>query len=478
MEGVMEPICWTIPNILDATGGERICGPSENVFVRVSIDSRRISKNDLFVAICGKQHDGHDFIEAVVAAGVSGIIAAEDRRSGLPVHALRENVCCILVADTVRALGDMAGFQRRRAGVAVAAITGSNGKTTTKEMAAAVMGEKFNTLSTPGNLNNEIGLPLTLLNLGRSHEAAVVELGMNHPGEIRRLGEICSPDIGVITNIGPAHLEGLGSVEAVMRAKGELIERIKTDGWLVLNGDDPYCVRLGKEASRKVLYFGLSPHADIRAEGVTARGVGTAFVLELPNERVPIEVKAPGRFMVTNALAASAIGHLLGLSADAIKSGLEAFKPANGRMHLFETAFGVFVIDDTYNANPTSMEAAIQTLVSLRGKGSCVLVAGDMLELGEQAERFHETLGGIAVEAGVTRLYATGGFANAVARGALKAGMAAAAIITGAKPEITAHLLEFVVPGDWVLVKGSRGMGMEDIVQALTGAKPAAEKTA
>ncbi len=475
----MEPIPWSIPDILEATGGALISGPRDRCFAGVSIDSRRIGKNDLFVAICGKSHDGHGFIKDVVARGVKGIVAAKNMNGRLPLPLLREQgVCCILVKDTIYALGDMAGFQRRRANIPVAAITGSNGKTTTKEMAAAVMGKKYNTLSTSGNLNNEIGLPLTLLALGRCHEAAVVELGMNHPGEISRLGEICSPDIGVITNIGPAHLEGLGSVEAVMRAKGELVERVKNNGCLVLNRDDPYSLRLGKESPRRVVYFGLSPDADIRAENLTAGKWKTSFVLALPNERLPIHLTAPGVFMVNNALAASATGYLMGLSGSEIKSGLEGFKPVGGRMHLLETGSGTFVIDDTYNANPASMAAAVNTLVSIKGQGRRVLVAGDMLELGEQAEAFHESLGRLAGGAGLTRLYLTGGFAKAVAKGAKEAGMPDSSIVIGDKPVLIGHLLEFLTSGDWVLVKGSRGMGMEEIVSALTGAQPANKRPA
>jgi UDP-N-acetylmuramoyl-tripeptide--D-alanyl-D-alanine ligase len=349
----------------------------------------------------------------------------------------------------------------------VVAITGSNGKTSTRKMTAGVVSRRFSTLSTYRNLNNHIGLPLTLLNLSVEHQWAVLELGMNHPGEIKRLGEICSPDIGVITNIGPAHLEGLGSLDAVMHAKGELLEEIKPDGTAVLNADDPKLLHLAHSISRKVLFYGRSKNARIRALSVKGTETGLSFDLVLPEERVTVDLKTPAVFMISNALAAAAVGYLLGLTAGEIKEGLEAFKPVPGRMNIIKTGKGITIIDDTYNANPGSMKAAITTLGSLKGGHPGILVAGDMLELGTHAESMHRNIGRIVAGSNIADLYVTGEFARTVAQGAMDKGMDIGNIFTGTKEEILEDIKYRLGPGDWVLVKGSRSMTMETIVQDL-----------
>lgn len=464
----MDTIAWTIDDILTATGGELLSGQRSSSFEGVSIDSRNISKSDLFVAIKGERHDGHRFIPDVLTIGVRGIIIERRLAGRQPIEQWQQkHITCIGVDDTIRALGDMAAYHRRRFNFSVTAITGSNGKTTTKEMAAAVVGQKLNALSTFGNLNNEIGVPLTLFRLTRSHEAAILELGMNHPGEIRHLGQICQPEFGLITNIGTAHLEGLGTIEDVMAAKAELLENIKEDGTIVLNGDDTHSLRLGGATDLKVLYFGRSMDADIRASNIRIKGIGSAFTLELPKESILIELSVPGQFMVLNALAAAAIGHLFGCSGQEIKTGLELFSPVKGRMDLKQTQQGFFLIDDTYNANPDSMEAAIQTLVSLKGQKKRVLVAGDMLELGADAELLHEKIGRIAAKSGITRLYLTGDYVSSVEKGAKSQGMPDADIIKGNKDDLVKALNGFLGHGDCALVKGSRGAGMEEIVRQL-----------
>ncbi len=464
----MDTIAWTIDDILTATGGELLSGRRSSSFEGVSIDSRNISKSDLFVAIKGERHDGHRFIPDVITAGIRGMIIDRRLAGRQPIEDWQQkHITCIAVDDTIRALGDMAAWHRRRFNFPVAAITGSNGKTTTRAMAAAVAGQKLNILSTFGNLNNEIGVPLTLFRLTRSHEAAVLELGMNHPGEIRRLGKMCQPDFGLITNIGPAHLEGLGAIEDVMTAKAELLENIKEDGTIVLNGDDALCLKIGASTDRNVIYFGRSRNSDIRAVNTRIKGIGSAFTLELPEESIEVELSVPGQFMVANALAAAAMGCLFGCSGEEIKAGLEAFTPVQGRMNFKQTQRGFFLIDDTYNANPDSMEAAIQTLVSLKEQKKKVLVAGDMLELGSDAESLHERIGRIAVKSGVARLYLTGDYAASVAKGAQNQGMPDADIIKGNKGDLVKALNGFLCPGDCVLVKGSRGAGMEEIVRQL-----------
>lgn len=461
------PIPWTTAEILEATGGDLLSGDLEHSFSGISIDSRSISMDKLFVAIKGDTHDGHSFTGDVIERGVSGLLIDRTKTHTLPGKEPTDGIVCVTVNDTIKALGDLAAFHRKRSRAAVVAITGSNGKTSTRKMTAEVVSRRFSTLSTYGNLNNHIGLPLTLLNLSVDHKWAVLELGMNHPGEIKRLGEICSPDIGVITNIGPAHLEGLGSLDAVMHAKGELLEEIKPDGTAVLNADDPRLVHLAHYTSRKVLFFGRSKNARIRALSVKGTETGLCFALALPEERITVDLKTRAVFMISNALAAAAVGYLLGLTAGEIKDGLEEFKPVTGRMNILKTGRGITIIDDTYNANPDSMKAAINTLRSLKGNHTGMLVAGDMLELGEHAESMHRNIGRIAAGSDIAKLYVSGEFARIVAAGAMDENMDPGNIFTGTKEEILEDIKYRLRPGDWVLVKGSRGMTMETIVQDL-----------
>jgi UDP-N-acetylmuramoyl-tripeptide--D-alanyl-D-alanine ligase len=290
---------------------------------------------------------------------------------------------------------------------------------------------------------------------------------MNRPGEIERLAEICLPDVGLITNIGPAHLEGLGSVEAVMKAKGELLGNIKPDGTAILNADDPRLLTLADITPINILFFGMSKDAAIRAESVEEKREGLSFSLELPDETISVHLKTPAMFMISNALAAAAAGHLLGLTAVEIKNGLEAFKPVQGRMNIHKTGKGIHIIDDTYNANPGSMEAAIITLASLKGKNKGFLIAGDMLELGKHSAPMHQQIGAVAARSEIAGLYVTGKYAEDVATGALEEHMNPDNIFKGTREEIIEAVTDRLDAGDWVLVKGSRGMAMEKVVQGL-----------
>lgn len=461
-----KPIPWTTAKILEATEGSLLCGDINRVFAGVAIDSRRIAPDNLFVAIKGDVHDGHNFAGDVIAGGVAGLIINMDKAAARPGQLCqKKGLVCVTVADTTKALGDLAAFQRQRSNASVVAITGSNGKTTTRTMTAAVVAQCFSTLTTSGNLNNEIGLPLTLLNLNLHHQWAVVELGMNRPGEIERLAEICSPEIGLITNIGPAHLEGLGSIDAVMRAKGELLTKIKPTGTAVLNADDPMLLQLAEQTSANVVLFGLSKNARIRGRAIRKKGLGLSFTLQMPSESISIDIETPGRFMVSNALAAAAVGYLLGASARQIKNGLESFVPVQGRLNIHKTHKGIYIIDDTYNANPGSMSAAIETLKSSKGDGRGVIVIGDMLELGQHAESLHHKIGILCAKSKISRIYATGKFAESVAAGARKEGMNSGNIILGTKEAIYESIIDWLDPGDWVLVKGSRSMAMEKIAE-------------
>jgi len=470
-------ILWATTDLLEATGGHLLCGEPARTFAGIGIDSRTIAPDQFFVAVKGEIHDGHAFIDNVLRQSVRGVLIATDRVPEMPTDKWQsQGIVCITVDNTIAALGQLARYNRQRTAVSVVAITGSNGKTTTRSMITAVVSQKYSTLSTIGNLNNEIGLPLTLFRLRETHQWAILELGMNHPGEIGRMGQTCLPDIGVITNIGPAHLEGLNSLEGVMRAKGELLQALSSDGMAILNADDPYLLQLADESDRPVLFFGLADHARIRAMDIEMGPLGVVFTLVLPDEALPVKLHTSGRFMVANALAAAAVGYQIGLKAQEIKAGLEAFRPVAGRLNVCQTSTGVNIIDDTYNANPGSMRAAIETLQALKGPQRGVLVAGDMLELGTQSERLHTEIGAWAARHAVDRLYVTGTFASQVAAGARAQGLAGTEIYSGSQEEILIDLLAWLQPDDWVLVKGSRGMRMEHIVQGLL-AKTAAEVT-
>jgi UDP-N-acetylmuramoyl-tripeptide--D-alanyl-D-alanine ligase len=459
---------WTVADIITATGGRLKYGALDARVESVGTDSRAIASTALFVPIRGDRYDAHDFLFEVVEKGVSALMVADDTDVALPHDDWKANgVSCVVVDDTTRALGALARFRRRQMEIPVVAITGSNGKTTTRQMCASVMATRFKTLATKGNLNNEIGLPLTLLGLDRSHQAAVVELGVNHFGEMDRLGAICEPTIGMVTNVGPAHLEFLGDLEGVRRAKGELLTHVKPQGTVVLNKDDGHVASLAAKSPCPVLYFGTSSQADVRAEAIEEAYSGVGFDLVLPNDRVRVQLQTPGRFMVLNALAAAAVGHLSGIDTARIVRGLESFQPVSGRLHVVGTDIGVNIIDDTYNANPQSMVAAITTFAALRKSSRGFIVLGDMLELGDQAEALHQDVGRVAAEAGADRVYGYGDYTGALMAGAKKAGMKDKNLMAGSKEEITFDLIQRLQPEDWVLVKGSRGMAMETVVKAI-----------
>jgi UDP-N-acetylmuramoyl-tripeptide--D-alanyl-D-alanine ligase len=463
------PIPWTISEIMAATGGTCLFSDCREFFPAIRIDSRKIETGDVFVAIKGPRFDGHDFVETVLGkkAGCVLINRGTEQRFSDQIFD-KTGSCLIAVDDTVRALGDLASWRRQRTGVPVVAITGSTGKTTTREMTTAICRLRFETLSTSGNFNNEIGLPLTLFNLSPQHQLALLEIGMNHPGEIRRLSAICNPDIGVITNIGPAHLEGLKDIESVAMAKAELLENMRSDGVVVLNGDDPFGRKFKEMTANRVVMFGRGAEAQVRSENVRAENGRIQFELVIPGARVEIRLNVLGEFMIQNALAAAAVAHLLGIGHEDIKIGLESFCAVKGRMVVYENSRGVYVIDDTYNANPMSMEAAIRELTRLSGKKRGILVAGDMLELGDSAAYYHEQIGKIAAGANISRLYLTGEYAAQVAQGAMAAGMAGKDIFVGTKTDIVKDLIDWLKQGDCLLVKGSRSTGMEEIVAQMT----------
>lgn len=470
-------MAWKVSQIVKAVEGDLLFDGGDLLFQGISIDSRHIEKTELFIAIKGDVHDGHRFIPEVVDKGVRGIVCEKSyaKTAGMDYFsdALSDSsMACIGVDDTRKALGQLATYHLDRCRASVIAVTGSNGKTTTREMIYQVIGRKFATLSSSGSFNNDIGMPLTLLKLEKHHQWVVLELGMNHPGEIASLSAICRPNIGVITNIGTAHLEGLGSLDAIRDAKGEIFDNIRSDGFAVLNADDDQVLKLASQLKTRnyngnVVWFGVSDNADVRARDVMESDAGLEFTLTAAGRSHHVRLKTHGRFMVYNALAAAAVGNILGLNLTEIAQGLEKFRPVAKRMNIEHLKNGIHLIDDTYNANPVSMRMALMTLQSLKGENRGIFVAGDMLELGSFSDTLHEQIGFQAASLGVAKMFITGTFSPAMKKGAIRAGLAEQQIFTGDKTQIIQALKSDIRKNDWILIKGSRGMKMEDVVEGI-----------
>ena len=453
---------FTITDIADATGG-RIIGSDEGEVSGISTDSRNVSAGELFVPLIGSSFDGHDYLASVADQGIDTVLASEP---WLQNHNLPDSLTCIAVNDTLRALGDLAAAFRQRYDVPLVGITGSNGKTTCKEMLATILDQIGPGLKTAGNLNNLIGLPQMLFRLRPEHGWAVLEMGMSEPGEIDRLAEIAGPQIGVLLNAFPAHLESMGNVENVARAKGELLLRLPTGGCAVVNADDPLIAGLPAPEAVRRITFGLND-AEVRASAIESRGIGgQSFTLHIGDENIPVTLAAFGRHNICNALAAAATAHALGIPAGIIGNGLEQFRPYDKRFNL-EKFGGIILIDDSYNANPASMDAALATLAELKGNKSAFVALGDMLELGSNEGELHRLVGVQAAQV-ADRLYLYGPLTAYVAEGAINAGMPEAAVIRGlSHGEIAADILNSAADGDFVLLKGSRGMKMDRIAEGI-----------
>jgi UDP-N-acetylmuramoyl-tripeptide--D-alanyl-D-alanine ligase len=381
----------------------------------------------------------------------------------------------IAVDDTTRALGALASGHRSGFAGPVVAITGSNGKTTTKEMCHAILSVAGPTLKNRGNLNNEFGLPLTLLSREPEHRAAVVELGMNHRGEIARLTAIARPDVGVVTNVGTAHIEFLGTRENIALEKGDLPAGLDADGVAVLNADDPRVEAQAQRVVARIVRFGHARHADVRPGDVRFEPEGAfSFSLRTPAGEVDVRVPGLADTTVVNALAAAAAAEAAGASLAEIAEGLARFDGVPGRMRCRRLATGAHVIDDTYNANPQSLRSALESVARLKGKGRAIVVIGDMGELGAEADAAHREAGRVAATLGTDRLYAIGERAKAVVQGARDAGMEPANARVGADhAAVAAAVAAELRPEDWVLVKGSRAMRMEQVVETLLGEEKA-----
>jgi UDP-N-acetylmuramoyl-tripeptide--D-alanyl-D-alanine ligase len=465
----------TLADILEALTGFRP-ERANQVITEAVIDSRKVIPGSMFVALPGERVDGHDFVESAFQRGAS--LALIQREPSQPVDvvdlrgdikpqglSLPETPYCILVPDALQALQRIAYFWRRKLNLRVIGITGSVGKSTTKELVAEVLEQRYSTLKNPGNLNNEIGLPISLLMLSEGHRAAVLEMGFYVPGEIAMLCDMALPQVGVITNVGTVHAERAGSQEAIARGKAELVESLPADGVAILNYDDPWVREMASKTRAKVFFYGLDPRADLWADEVTGLGLeGIRFRLHYGNETLHVRVPLIGRHSVHTALRAAAVGLAEGLSWEEVIRGLRSGH-SQLRLVAVRTENGALLLDDTYNASPESTLAALNLLDELDGRKIAVL--GDMLELGPYEVRGHEMVGVRAAEV-VDELVTVGELGRIIAVSALKSGLPESAItLLATTQEAIRHLEPYLQKEDVVLVKGSRGMRMDRIVAAL-----------
>ena len=468
---------FTTDEIVTITGGVMVQGLPNVAIRRLWTDSRTLRRGDLFVALSGARFDGHQFVADALRKGAVGAIVRRGfvGAGGVRVPIAPSKALLIEVEDPLHAFQELAHAHRRRFTIPVVAVSGSNGKTTTKEMIGAILAESFSVLKTDGNLNNHIGVPQTLLRLTARHEVAVVEMGISRLGEMARLCEIAEPTHGVLTNIGPTHLETLGDLRTVAQAKGEMLERLPRDGMAILNADDAFFKDLAARVRGQVRSFGFSERADVRALRVERRGLAFSLVrVGVRGRARPLSVTlgVAGAHNIANALAAIATGLALGVGESAIRAGLARFRPTAMRSEVRRWR-GVTWLNDCYNANPTSMRAALRWLAELKGElkgnGRAIAVLGDMLELGEGSVRIHRDIGEELARQGTDYLLTVGDLAAEIAAGARGAGMPVDRVIVTQEHAALAERLKGILrEGDVVLLKGSRGARMERVLEELT----------
>jgi len=465
----VEPISLSAAEIAAATGGRVMSGNPAQRVERWSIDTRSLQPGDLFVAIRGDRFDGHAFVAAALAAGAAGAVVTAapvlpEAGKGGPAPLLIE------VADTTRALQDGAREMRRRAGAKVVAITGSAGKTTTKELAAAFLAAKYSVFRNKGNLNNHIGLPLSLLELRTRPDVAVVELGMNHAGEIRTLIGIAEPDVRVWTNVGDAHLGFFDSADAIADAKGEILDQARPGDLLIANADDERIAARIRDFAGRTVTFGLSAAAEVRGSDVEHLGLdGMAATVTTPRGEMRMRTPLLGTGNLLNLLAAAAVAIELGVPLPAIADRAASMAPAPHRGELLRLPGGITLIDDSYNSSPAALKRSLETLHAATGSARKIAVLGEMLELGAHAERLHQECGRAAAAAGLSLLIAVGGDgAQWLADSARRAGMAESAVLyVPTSNDASEIALRKVRPGDLILVKGSRGIRTDLVVDRL-----------
>lgn len=448
----------TIRELLQAVNG-RILNDFDDLdreVTLVEMDSRSITEGSLFIPLVGERFDGHAYIQSALELGAAGCLTQRERESYLP------GKFYIKVESTYRALRDLAVYYRKKFSIPVVALTGSVGKTTTKDMLAAVLGRKFNVLKTEGNLNNDIGVPMTLLRLDHTHEMAVIELGMNHAGEIDYIAEMVEPDVALITNVGDSHIEHFGSREKILEAKCEIFNHVKEDAFVVLNGDDALLSKL--ELPYQTVFCGTQEGLDYVASDVHSDGKNWMYCqVKTPHNNCEFSIPALGAHMVYPAMMACAVGEYFGMTAEEIADGIRHFAPTKMRMNILRRKNDITILNDAYNANPQSMRAAIQVLSDADAKRK-VAVLGDMFELGPLAPALHAGVGECAAKSEIDCLVAVGELARNIYDTAQSL---PEAYYCATKEEAKVVLEQVVTPGTTVLVKASRGMAFEDLVEYL-----------
>lgn len=461
----------SVERLIELTGGELVCGEGSGMLNDVAVDSRDVGPGNLFVAFEGERVDGHTYLLEAMARGARGLLVTKSVDQMRPAIelAVQRGVAIVRVPDALAAVQRLAVHHRSRLFCPVIGVTGSTGKTTTKDFIRSVLGVSRRVVATSGNRNNELGVPLTVMEAGADTDVLVVEMAMRGIGQIRDLALIARPTAGLITNIGTSHIELLGTQDAIVQAKGELVASIDAEGVVFLNGDDAFSERLAALTEARVVLYGLAETSDPRAEDIETDSESMpSFDLVMSGTRRRITLRVPGRHNVYNALAAAAVANSLGMSIGQIQEGLEAAESGEMRMQTFLTAGGITVINDAYNANPTSMRAAIETLAGMTAADARVAVLGDMAELGSLAELAHFRIGERVAELPIDSLVTVGERAAHIADGARAAGMSASDIRPCATVEEASEVLDdLMAPGEAVLVKASRVMGLERVVEGL-----------
>lgn len=460
-----------IRELIKTVSGKIIQGDQDCLISRISIDSRTLIPGDLFFAIIGPSFDGHDFVIEAFKKGAVGVVVCKGASTLLQNEQIDKVKIILEVKDTLSALQDWSKHYKDKFKTFNICITGSNGKTTTKEIIAHILSQEFPLLKTSGNYNNEIGIPLTLLGLNKSHKLLVAEMGMRGLGEIKTLTNFIPPDFAVITNIGEAHIGLLGSKDNIFKAKSELLQSLDKDGKAIINRDDPYFFKMLEIVKDKKVYtFGIENRSDIMARNIRmVSDKGIRFTLEVQNDKSR-EIYFPllGRYNIYNALAAVAVAFALGIELDLIERGLSSFKPLDLHMQLSNFYNDIKILNDSYNASPLSVKSALETLAEVAQNNRKIAILGDMLELGERTDFYHREIGKEVAKLSIDILITVGQGGKIIAQSSKEEGMAEERVFSFEKNEkinLTKKLLNLIKPGNFVLLKGSREMKMEEILE-------------